>query len=250
MTVVASRPRSCGSIRVPAAIRCCRRTWSPGHFYTGESKAIKPPTKMAVLGGWVGRTLWPPKSAPGGGGDAKTSKAPLCVSYDRKIGSKYGECHTCPFENKPYNQDGCTREVGLFLIDEGLTNIFELRLSKTSASAGENLLKVLSKGDAPWGWWVTVGVEERKEVKEGKNARWFVWSLKKSTEVVSPALNDIFTQFSQLLDLDVFYPRLADVYERKETSGQSGAGPKGDTADMNQLTGGAPDYSDESGPSV
>jgi hypothetical protein len=214
----------------------------PGHFYTSDSRALGKNFVGAVLGFYEGRILWPPQGQKGEG----SSKVPLCVSMDRVKGSRYGECGTCPKANMQYNQGGCTRDVCVYLLDKGMTGIYELHFSKTSEGAGNALIKVITKSENIWDRWITFSTEERKE--EGR--RWFVQKATPVTEgetATNKGLHDLFVGLSKVLDCDVYFPGLANTYDRAKSSTEAGVaeGTPANTADESMLgLGGAnPDYS-------
>lgn len=192
----------------------------PGEFYSTDSKARGSSITGVVLGIYQGRTLWPPREQGGGGG----GKAPLCHSLDRLEGSRYGSCLSCPNADKPYNDGGCTRDVVVWFMDEDASGIFELRFSKTSLGAGEALLKILQKGDNIWDRWITFETQERTE----KDRRWYVIKATPVSDLKNPEnnntnleLHDVYDALASVLLADVYYPKLAVVYDRSKTSTDS-----------------------------
>lgn len=220
----------------------------PGQFYTADSRILGDKFNGAVIGFYEGRIMWPLRDQ---GGNSGGSNAPLCYSLDRKMGSRYGECAQCPNASKPYNQGGCAREVVVYLIDEDMTGVYETRFSKSSQGAGEALTKILAKSENIWDRWVTFEAVERSEGQK----RWYVQkatpvsdSKKPENNVTPKQLGDLFRSLSLVIDYDVYFPTLADIYDRSKTSSDSnlagGGSAAGETIDEKSFLGNAASDSD------
>jgi len=198
-----------------------------GHYYTSDSRSLGKKFEGAVLGFYEGRILWPPQGEKGS--DSSNSKVPLCVSMDRMKGSRYGECTSCPKAGMQYNQGGCARDVVVFLVDKAMTGIYELHYSKTSESSGNALVKIISKSESLWDRWISFTAEERKE----DSRRWFVQKAAPMTEgeMATPkTLHPLFEELSKIVDFDVFYSGLANIYDRAKNSHEAGLGGAGEQA--------------------
>lgn len=200
----------------------------PGGLYTSESKLLEAPFDAAVIHFYEGRILWPPRE----GGES--AKAPICVSMDRKKGSRYGECSSCPYAGKPYNQGGCMKEVVAFLVDKDFTGIYSMRFNKSSQGAGEALTRILNKSEEIFSRWVRFETSERTEGSK----RWFVLKASpvadaksKANEYVQDELKPLFNAFSRIIDRDVYWPGMADVYTRLEGSTDANTGEAGATGE-------------------
>lgn len=223
----------------------------PGQFYTAESKVLESPFDAAVVLFYEGRTLWPPREG-GQGSEGGSAKVPLCMSLDRKKGSRYGECATCPKAGQRYDQGGCTREVVAFLVDREMTGIYTMRFSKTSLGAGEALTKILAKGDEIYSRWIRFETQERTQ---GTN-RYFVLKAapvvdkKPENEKVEAALHPLLNAFSRLLEADVYFPHVANCYTRAENPETPEGAAAGEGVNEDELMGktgasgsDAPDFS-------
>lgn len=217
-----------------------------GNFYTADSRDMGDEIKGVVLGFYEGRTMWPPRDQ-----NDSASKGPLCFSLDRKMGSRYGDCESCPNAQKKYTEGGCGREVTVWFIDQELTGIYEMKFSKSSMGGGDALVRILNKADNLWD---RVFVFKNDERTEG-DRRWFVT---KGTPVSDPKnpnaastdkqLHPLYEALSKLLDADVYFPQLADVYDRAkgstDTGGAVDVGANEAALLGNSATeGGTPDYS-------
>jgi hypothetical protein len=218
----------------------------PGEFYTTESKGMETPFEAAVIGLYKGRTMWPPRQQ-GGKQDENQSKSPICYSLDRETGSRYGDCGTCPNAQKKYSEGGCMQEVTLFLVDRAMTNIYSLVFNKSSFYAGENLVKIITKSDEIWSRWIKFETQEREATINGQKVRFFV--IKASPVVDAKTANTprelypLFSALSRLIDADVYFPQLADVYDRSaKGEGQTVDAGKVDEASFTDA-GDNPDYS-------
>lgn len=195
----------------------------PGQFYTGDSRVIGEKFNAVPLGFYQGRILWPPQGTGG-----TESKAPICVSADRHTGSKYGECAACALATRQYTAGGCMNEVTFWLLDEDLISIYELKFSKSSVTAGESLVKVVTKAENIWDRWFTFESQERVE----GNKRWYVQKASPLVDPKNPERNNtpkelhrLFSDLSKVLDSDVYYPLLADVHDRVKNSTEVGGAP-------------------------
>lgn len=192
-----------------------------GQFYSSDSRVIGEKFNAAVLAIYEGQTLWPQQ----GSGAANESKAPICQSMDRQMGSKYGPCSSCALNprTRAYTQGGCSEDVTVYLLDQDFTAIYELKFSKTSLGAGRSLMNVLKKENQVWDRWFTV---EAKERVEGKN-KWYVVQcspLADPAKVNTPkTAHPLFQALSKVIDTDVYYRKIADIYDRAKNSADVGA---------------------------
>jgi len=220
----------------------------PGQFYSADSRILGEKFTAVPLAIYEGQILWPPKST-----DNKESKAPICVSVDRKTGSKYGNCDACPLNPsvRQYSQGGCMREVTAYLLDQEMTSIYELKFSKTSEGAGRALMGIMKKSNSLWDRWFTF---EAKERVEGAN-KWYVIQAapvadasKANTDV---KLHPLFTALSKIIDTDIYYAALANIHDRLKNSADAGGAPAAgapgaafdEKAFLKGDTEAAPDYS-------
>lgn len=194
----------------------------PGQFYSADSRVIGEKFNAVPLAIYEGQILWPEKSQ-----DNKESKAPICVSVDRKMGSKYGSCHTCPLapEHRQYSQGGCMREVTAYLLDQDMTSIYELKFSKTSEGAGRALMGVMKKSNNLWDRWFTFEAKERVE----KGNKWYVIQsgpVADAAKAVTDAkFHPLFTALSKVIDSDIYYTAMANTYDRAKNSSDAGGAP-------------------------
>lgn len=226
----------------------------PGNFYTADSRDMNDEIECVVLGFYEGRTMWPQRDQ----GDSGAGKAPLCVSLDRKMGSRYGTCADCPNAAKKYTEGGCAREVTVWILDRELTGIYEVKFSKSSVGGGEAMMRVMKSAKSLWERWFVFKNESRTE----GDRRWFVTTAKPFIDTknagatyTDPAMHALYENLSRLMDADVFFPALADVYDRSKGSSDAGGSVTSgvDEAKLlgNSAAGGSPDYSgDNDNPNV
>jgi hypothetical protein len=211
---------------------------TPGEFYNAAGIVMGEKIEGTVIHVFEGRTLWPAKDA---GGDNQ-SKAPICVSLDRVEGSKYGSCQACPLSTKAYNQGGCPKDVTIIFVDKELTGVYSLTFAKTSYAAGDALVKMLQKSENIWDRQVSITAQERTE----KDYKWYVIKATPVSDPKNPAnnytpknLHPIYEMLSKVVDADVYYPQLADIYDRSKNSADSnangGGAAKGETIDESLL---------------
>jgi hypothetical protein len=196
-----------------------------GTFYAPFTK-MGSSFKGLVLGVIQGRTLWPPRDE---------GKAPVCSSVDRVTGSKYGSCQTCAYSSKKTTEGGCGSDTVVYLLDQNLTGIYELRFMSTSAPAGNTLVKALKNANTLWGYWVTFSNEKRTNGDKK-------WHILKAEPVMDhneapPAyLDPLCSLFSQLIDALIYWPQRAMVMERLSSNALSGGVAEADTFTLKELT--------------
>ena len=218
----------------------------PGQFYSADSRILGEKFTAVPLAIYEGQILWPPKST-----DNKESKAPICVSVDRKTGSKYGSCDACPLNPsvRQYSQGGCMREVTAYLLDQEMTSIYELKFSKTSEGAGRALMGIMKKSNSLWDRWFTF---EAKERVEGAN-KWYVIQAAPVADAAKATtdakLHPLFNALSRIVDTDIYYAALANIHDRLKNSGEASGAPAGTPSTFDEKaflkgdTQAAPDYS-------
>ena len=191
----------------------------PGNFYSTDSRDMNDALECVVLGFFEGRTMWPPRDQEGAG------KGPLCYSFDRKTGSRYGDCASCPNASKKYTEGGCTREVTAWVMDRDMTGIYEVKFSKSSIGGGQAMMRVMRTAKSLWERYFVIANEARTE----GDRRWYVTTAKPfvdpkdaSATNTDPALHPLYEGLSRLLDADVYFPALADVYDRAKGSTDTG----------------------------
>lgn len=217
-----------------------------GEYYTGDSRALGDNFTAVVIGYYDHRTLWPARDSG--------EKNPICVSIDRKVGSRYGDCSKCPNSTKKYTEGGCTLETTFFLMitDVETPGIYSLTLSKTSLAAGTALKKIVDRSNALWDRVIRFEAQERTE----GDRRWFVVKAGPVTDAKNPqagyskkTLHPMFDAFSRIMDADVYYPMLADSYDRSKGADTAGTAVNAETVDEAALLGNAategdnPDFS-------
>lgn len=216
----------------------------PGNFYSADSRDMNDEVECIVLGFYEGRTMWPAKDSN------SSNKAPLCYSFDRKMGSRYGSCSDCPNASKKYTEGGCTREVTAWVMDRAMTGIYEVKFSKSSIGGGEAMMRVMKTAKFLWERWFVLKNEERSE---GTN-RWFVTTAKPYSDPKDPkatftdvAMHPLYEGLSRLMDADVYFPQLADTYDRSKNSTDAGGAVSAGVNEAkllgNSASDGTPDYS-------
>jgi len=220
----------------------------PGQFYSKDSRVLGEKFNAVPLAIYEGQILWPPQT-PG----SNESKAPLCVSMDRRTGSKYGSCASCPLapELRPYTQGGCMREITAYLLDQDMTSIYVLKFAKTSEGAGKAMMGILKKSNTLWDRWFTFEAKERVDGTK----KYYVLQASPVADAAKAntdaKFHPLFTSLSKVIDADIYYPALAGVHDRLKNSAEAGgaaatgaaAVPFDEKAFLKGDTEAAPDYS-------
>jgi len=185
---------------------------APGDFYTSDSRGLDSEFVATVIGLHETRTMWPPLGAEKSG--------PLCYSLDMAQGSKYGKCEECPNAKKLPRDGGCGTEVVAYLVDKNMTGVYSIKFSKTSYRAGRNLINLVQSGDEIWSRWISFSSQEFKE----SSKRWFgikptgVESKNPADVYLPKELDPVLRALSQAVDAEVYFPALADLYDRVKTT--------------------------------
>lgn len=213
---------------------------APGGFYTDDSREIETPFIGAVLSIHETRTMWPPRDG------SVESKGPICYSLDAVNGTRYGLCSSCPNSEKRTNEGGCGQEIVVYVVDRAMTGIYAMKFAKTSLREGRKLIRLVQGSDEIWSRWLSFSEQEYKEGSK----RWFgykvgaVESKNVDETYVSKPLDPVFRAFSQALDAEVYYPSLAEMYDRIKSSGsQLPSGVPAETFEPMTNPSGNPDYS-------
>lgn len=183
----------------------------PGHFYLTSKENCGDSFIGTVLAIFEGRTMWPDNES----GDEQ--RMPICQSMDRKIGSTYGDCNTCP--HKPWS-DGkkqqCGDDVVAFMLVKDLNEIVKVRFSKTSEGAGKRLVRFVKRSVMPWSRWYKITSDERIS-KNNKNIRWYIMEVSPvNDESVPEAIGPFCDAMCSLLEATAILPNIADVYRRAQ----------------------------------
>lgn len=210
---------------------------APGCFYTSDSRSLDDKFVAAVIAVHEPRTLWPPM-------DGQRAR-PLCSSLDQRQGSAFGACATCKYSSLQWSKGGCAPEVQAFVIDQEMTGIYSIKFTKTSHRSGTHLTKLIAGDDELWSRWIQFSSTEYKEGTK----RWYgiqaaPIDAKNAAEIFTPkSLDPVFRSMSQALDAEVYYPALADQYDRAKAPQLGAGGTSGDTFDEPMTDAGVPDFS-------
>jgi len=216
----------------------------PGQFYLTSKENVGKVFEGTVIAIWQGRTMWP--SRDGGGGGARM---PVCISMDRKVGSRFGNCSECynlPFRNGQATD--CSDDVVAFMLTRDLQDIVLVRFSRTSEPAGRQLMRFIKKSMVPWEKWFKIETEEHKNKESGY--RWFTMSVNLVEEdgkaaFVDTDLYDFCEAMCTNAEASYILPGIGRIYsqaedayeEAKEEDDADGPKPMAKKA-------GAPDYDD------
>lgn len=177
---------------------------NPGQYYLTSKENVGPVFEGIVVLIWQGRTMW--------GDREDNNRVPVCQSMDRKVGSNFGDCDTCP--HLPW-KDGkkqlCSDDCGAFMLTRDLKELVLVRFSRTSEPAGRQLMRLVRKTRLPWIKSYKVTSEEKKNEKERR--RWF----EMRTEVgdyTDEQIYDLCNALSSITDHDFILPNISFSYRR------------------------------------
>ena len=192
---------------------------NPGQYYLTSKENIGPVFEGIVVLIWQGRTMW--------GDREENNRVPQCQSMDRKIGSNYGPCESCP--HLPW-RDGkkqlCSDDCGAFMLTKDLKELVLVRFARTSEPAGRQLMRLVRKTRLPWIKTYKISAEEKKNEKERR--RWFEMRTEVG-EYTEESIYDLCAALSSITEHDFILPGIAFSYRRAsrvmaETGGNPAVG--------------------------
>lgn len=185
----------------------------PGEMYLTSNENAGEKFTGTVLAIWEGRTMW------GDTSEGDSVRMPICQSMDRKQGSAYGDCTTCP--NRPW-KDGveqrCSNDVVAYMLTRDLTEIVKVRFSKTSEPAGKQLIRLLKRDRALWMRWYTISTEQKTSAKDSSR-RWYVMHVEKTggPDPYTPeTIHEFCSNMCTSLEAAFILPSLANVYRQAQ----------------------------------
>ncbi len=182
-----------------------------GQFYLTSKTNVGKKFVGTVIALYQGRTMWP--------GPDEGARTPVCNSMDRKFGSKYGECTTCP--NRPW-KDGertnCGNDVVAFMLPKDLSDIVMIRFQRTSVSAGEQLATFIKKDLVLWQRWFEISSEKRTSNNDS-SIRWYVMKVDPVEEEEVPyELTEFIGCLCSMAEHDFIIPGISAIYRQAADS--------------------------------
>jgi hypothetical protein len=191
---------------------------NPGQYYLTSKENVGPTFEGIVVLIWQGRTMW--------GDREDNNRVPVCQSMDRKVGSNYGDCDSCPhLPWKDNKKQLCSDDCGAFMLTKDLKELVLVRFSRTSEPAGRQLMRLVRKTRLPWIKSYKISAEEKKNEKERR--RWF----EMRTEVgdyTEENIYDLCNALSSITDHDFILPGISFSYKRAARI-MAEVGPGGNT---------------------
>jgi hypothetical protein len=197
----------------------------PGQYYLTSKETVGKKFSGTVLAAYKGRTMWGDRDA------GESTRMPVCQSMDRKVGSSFGYCETCP--NKPW-RDGkmqrCSDDVVAYMLTQDLSEIVLVRFAKTSEGAGRQLIKFIRRTEQNWSKWYEVTADATVNQND-KNQRYYVMKVSpaqgEDKDVYVPeSLQPFCDMMSAIIEANIMLPGMAHVYRQaKDLLGQHAPPP-------------------------
>lgn len=185
----------------------------PGQFYLSSKENVGAVFSGTVLTIWEGSTMWGDRE-----GDSAV-RMPVCTSMDRKRGSRYGECASCPYrpwkDNRP---NDCNNDVMAFMLSKDLKDIVLVRFQRTSEPAGRQLMKLIKRSKVPWQRWFNITSEKRTSSQD-KSRRWYVMQVQVAEgddKIVNPELHPFCDAMCTSAERDFLYSGIARIYRQAQ----------------------------------
>jgi hypothetical protein len=204
----------------------------------GRALGLPDRIRVYVLGMYNGRSFFTPRDEAGNPqplpGIEVRGNAPICVSFDRKVGNRFDECGRCmhrPFANGSADRNACKDNVDLFVCTTDLTNIFRIGVAATSFKTSTGVIAQKLQGRAN-NWDISFEITtEKKNPKPGQE----FYVLKASTVVDNDHANGVPTPetikpllglFARQILTELHLPRLAGVYAAAKQKGEAAQGAR------------------------
>lgn len=186
----------------------------PGEYYLTTKENLGKQFIGTVLLVYTGRTMW------GSSESGEQTRMPICSSMDRKIGTTYGECETCPHRPwKDGKQQGCSNDVVAYMLAKNLQDIIIVRFAKTSEPTGRQLTKFVKRSINVWSRWYKIMAESRTSPQD-RNRRWFVMTVEPvEGEYVPAALTPFCDAMCTILEASAILPSIAQQYRQAKQAG-------------------------------
>jgi hypothetical protein len=197
----------------------------PGHYYLTSKETVGKKFVGTVLLAYKGRTMWGDRDA------GESTRMPVCQSMDRKVGSSFGYCETCP--NKPWRdgkQQRCSDDVVAYMLTQDLNEIVLVRFAKTSEGSGRQLIKFARRTENNWSKWYEVTADATVNQND-KTQRYFVMKVsplqgEEKDVYVPEALHDFCNMMCTILEANIILPGIAHTYRQsKDLLGQHTPAP-------------------------
>lgn len=204
-------------------------------FPTVGQKAV-----AAVVGVYNTRTFWAPREDSGASlppGVELKGNQPICNSFDRQRGNRYGSCSACPYrpwKDGKMDKNSCRDELHLYLVLRDFSGIYRFIVSGTSMkSGGIPVMKKVQSWAAPWSYYFSFATTKITKDK----MRWFQLESSVATDQASPegiapsdAEQRVLSLLCRQIETEAYYPALGKIYER------SNSAPVGETsADLSKM---------------
>jgi hypothetical protein len=185
----------------------------PGQYYLTSKETVGKQFVGTVLAAYKGRTMWGDRDS------GENMRMPVCQSMDRKVGSSFGYCDTCP--NKPW-RDGkmqrCSDDVVAYMLTKDLNDIVLVRFAKTSEGAGRQLIKFIRRTEQNWSKWYSITADATVNQND-KNQRYYVMKVspvegEEKDVYVPDELQAFCDMMSAIIEANIMLPGMAHVYRQ------------------------------------
>ncbi len=153
------------------------------------------------------------------------SKAPICVSLDRKRGKRYGACPACPhrpYANGKYDGNSCHDEVKIYFVLRDFSGIYAMTLKGASVKNGVGpIRRLINTSTAPWDRWFEIGIAEERN----NDGRWFSLTGGAHTDddhpqglTTTPQERGVLAALSRTVLNEVYKPALQSIYAQNSSA--------------------------------
>ena len=184
-----------------------------GDLYLSTKQNLGTSFSGNVLVLWEGRALWSKNE------DGSASKGPICMSMDRKMGNRFGDCKQCMHgpEWKEGQPSACRPTTSACMLSEDLSELVIVRFQNTSQPTGKQLKNFVTRSKAPWLRYYELGTEKQVS-KTDKNRAWMTFKVSPKESLPPDTLNKFFLMLSKFLETDVLLPSIHNIYRQAAES--------------------------------
>jgi len=130
-----------------------------GDLYTSFGSKVDKPFRFVPLYGFEMNRMFPQDGTLG---------RPVCVAFDAKLGTMFGDCMKCQYlpmgKNNTGKKTDCDNVLTYIVLAQNL-RLYKLEFAKSSRKAGSRVNQLASEGDAIWDRWLSLETSVQRSDK-------------------------------------------------------------------------------------
>lgn len=130
-----------------------------GDLYTSFGSKVDKPFRFVPLYGFEMNRMFPQDGTLG---------RPVCIAFDAKLGTMFGDCSKCQYlpmgKNNTGQKTDCDNVLTYIVLAQNL-RLYKLEFAKSSRKAGSRVNQLASEGDAIWDRWLSLETSVQRSDK-------------------------------------------------------------------------------------